>query len=248
MAPLGLERTTFDVADAILRPAAVGHAPVEPRATAHDVVVTCYRYPLARRPSGGLISTVEDLLRFARAHFDDRFAAMREPQIGAVGCDWGLGWRVERAANVRLALHYGGYGGFATLLLVAPERQFALAVLTNSARGHEAIDPIADEVLERVLGVRRERAKPIHVPEAALARLAGTYVQQELEVRVEAAGSRLRLEVASYDVSRGVWDRPPPEEAVPVSERTFAFMDTGELFDFPRDDVVRVGGRLAERT
>lgn len=248
LTPLGLERMTFEVADAILHPAAVGHVPVEPLATQHEVAATCYRYPPVRRPSGGLISTVEDLLAFARAHFDDRFAVMQESQIDAVGCEWGLGWRLERAGDLRLALHYGGYGGFATLLLVAPEREFALAVLTNSARGQEAIDPIADEALDRVLGVRRTRPEPVVLPEDALAELSGTYVQQHVEVRVEPAGSGLRVEIASYDVSRAVWDRQPPVDAVAVSERAFAFPATGELFDFPREGIVRIGGRLAERT
>jgi CubicO group peptidase (beta-lactamase class C family) len=234
--PLGLERTTFDVEDAVLGPVAVGHA-------GGEVVRSCYRFPRVRRPSGGLISTVEDLLTFAGAQFEGRYAALREPVVEGIGCHWGLGWALHRG----LAFHPGGYGGFATLLLLAHDQRFAVAVLTNDLRGKEVTRPVADAALEAVLGIQRPRPKPIEVPAEELAKLAGVYRQEELEVRVTAEERGLVLEVRAFDVSRGVWDEQPPLRAAPLRDLVFRFEGSDELFDFPREGLGRFGGRLTER-
>jgi hypothetical protein len=98
-----------------------------------------------------------------------------------------------------------------------------------------------------VLGIQRPRPKPIEVPAEELARLAGVYRQEELEVRVTAEERGLVVEVRAFDVSRGVWDEQPPLRAVPVGDRTFQFEGSDELFDFPREGLGRFGGRLTER-
>src|SRR5205085_11075987 len=71
-------------------------------------------YPLARRPSGGLWSTVRDLLSFAAHHLGgpgplsaEARAAMCAPRSGALGAGYGLGWWV-REANGRIVLDHEG--------------------------------------------------------------------------------------------------------------------------------------------
>jgi CubicO group peptidase (beta-lactamase class C family) len=249
LAPLALERTTFELEDAILYSPAVGHEPVpHPRAREHAVVRACYRFPRARRPSGGLISSVGDLLTFARAHLGERFAAMREPLIEAVGCSWGLGWRVEQAGGVTAVMHDGGYGGFATRLLLVPERAFALAALTNSKRGVEAIDGVVDAALEHYCGIRRERPAPVSVEDEELARFPGRYRADGLDVEIAVADGELDVRASACDVSRDTWDVYPPARAAPVGPRTFAFHRSRDLLDFPRDGLLRLSGRLAART
>jgi CubicO group peptidase (beta-lactamase class C family) len=249
LAPLGLERTTFELEEALLWPAAVGHEPVgDPRAREQRVVRTSYRFPRVRRPSGGLLSTVGDLLRFADAHSGERFAPMREALVDAIGCSWGLGWRLERVDGVSLALHDGGYAGFVSRLLLAPAHGFAFAALANSVRGDDAIDVIADAALELVCGVKRERPQPVAANRDVLDSVRGRYRQAELDVVVEPRDGELELDISAYDVSRSTWDAFPAERAVPVGDRTFLFPGTRDLFDFPRDGLMRFGGRFAERT
>ena len=74
-------------------------------------------YPRARRPSGGLVSTVADLLRFGRAaarasRRRRRCAIVHGKPVGGV---YGLGLFGERVGGVEVWGHAGSYGGFQTL-------------------------------------------------------------------------------------------------------------------------------------
>ena len=103
-------------------------------------------YPASRFPSGGLWSTVGDLLRFAEYQFDDPFG-LQEPQADALGAEYCLGcWRRELAGG-RIAFdHEGSVAGFQSLLLLVPAERLALAVLTNSWRGSGAIRRIVRDL------------------------------------------------------------------------------------------------------
>ena len=122
--PLGLEATGYDdpgaaAARGHLQEGETGH-----RAVADDV------YPVERRPSGGLWSTVGDLLRFAAHHLggpgplsDQTRAAMREPQSQALGAGYGLGWWVHDAGGRAALDHEGSVAGYQSLLLLVPEER-----------------------------------------------------------------------------------------------------------------------------
>ncbi len=214
-APLGMERTGFD------EPDAVGHT--------EEGELSAERYARARRPSGGVVSTVGDLLRFAEWHFDHR--ETHAEQTAAVSGGWALGWgRTEGTV-----FHPGSWGGYESLLLVRPERRFALAALTNSARGGAAITRIVDAVLERKDPKRTDRG---------LDGLAGTYRRQDAVVRVEPLDGGLRV---TSEEERGrtaaVWGYPIAGGAFHVPDGE----ERGARFDFPRPGFVRFGSRLAER-
>ncbi|MGI8484090.1 MAG: serine hydrolase domain-containing protein, partial [Thermomicrobiales bacterium] len=59
--PLGLERSLFTAEEAIVYPVALGHAPKSLTDSTHELIRS-YACPRARTPSGGVISTVVDLL------------------------------------------------------------------------------------------------------------------------------------------------------------------------------------------
>ncbi|MDX6480103.1 MAG: D-alanyl-D-alanine carboxypeptidase [Gaiellaceae bacterium] len=130
--PLGLRATSFHEPDG----AACGH--VQEGVNGQRPVQSS-PYPASRFPSGGLWSTVEDLLRFAEDQFDDPYG-VQEPQADALGAEYCLGcWRRELDGG-RIAFdHEGSVASFQSLLLIVPEERFALAVLTNSWRGSGAI-------------------------------------------------------------------------------------------------------------
>jgi len=214
--PLGLERTGFDA----------------PGAAGHDVSgsPSAERFARARRPSGGVVSTVGDLLRFAEWHFDHR--ETHERQTAAVGGDWALGW--GRTASA--VYHPGSWGGYESLLLVQPDRRFAIVLLTNSARGGTAITHIVDELLGRKQPARAERS---------LDGLAGTYRRKGQTVRIEPREGGLHAE-ADED-----GEPLPPLWGYPVADGTFNVPHgeaRGFRFDFPRPGFIRFGGRLAARS
>jgi CubicO group peptidase (beta-lactamase class C family) len=128
--PLGLRSTGFETPDG----AALGHQP--------DGVVADTSYPRWRRPGGGLWSTVGDLVTYGLAHCR-RWPEVHEPVAAALGARYALGWWVRPGGILD---HEGSVGGYQSLLLLVPERELVLAVLTNSWRGSAAIRHVLDDL------------------------------------------------------------------------------------------------------
>ena len=90
-------------------------------------------------PGGGLVSTSEDMARFAIALFDDKllkaetFAAMQTPMKTAAGEDVAyFGWSIGDYRGDKLLTHRGSQQGTRTYFLMVPRRRFAVAILTNT--------------------------------------------------------------------------------------------------------------------
>lgn len=237
--PLGLSRTGFGT----------------PEATGHDPEPVADAYPRARRPSGGLVSNVVDLLEFARFHLDEPDTALlREPVVPTPDGSYGFGFALERAGELELWGHTGSYRGFESQLVLELSRRFAFVGLTNSSRGGLALDEILDAALSRVLGASRPRPPTVRVAHAELERLAGRYEQPELELELQRAGGGLRVEVVRIDAATEERTVEAPAHARPIGPRLFEIEDGDRCrtrFDFHPDagtpTFVRFASRLAER-
>ena len=245
--PLNLRRTGFD------RPGggASGHQ-APPGSREHTPLPDAY--PRVRRPSGGLWSTVGDVLAFARHHLrgegplPEAFVRqMQEPQVGAPGGAYGLGWFLREAGGHRVVEHAGSAAGYQSLLLLLPDERFALVALTNSSRGSAAIDGILDR-----LGLGRTSHAAAAPAPGTFASLAGRYRGQLLELEIEPDEEGLVLAVAERDPFSGEVVRYRPVRAQAVSEREFVVVEgewRGDRLDFPRDGLARFGtvaARVAE--
>jgi CubicO group peptidase (beta-lactamase class C family) len=251
LAPLGMTASCFVHDGATPPAAAVGHAPRRPGALEHDPLPG-YRFPRSRVPSGGLVSTVPDLLRFAALQLDSSsphaaaLAALREPVTDAVGLRWGTGWGVDEIAGTAVVAHSGSYGGFQTQLTLVPSRGAAVVVLTNSGRGSALARTVVEWVLAEALGLRRREPVEIAVDTAAY---EGVYRAQNLEVEIRRLGDRLRGAQRST-LATGETVAPPPLVGVAVARNRFLVEDgeaRGAQFDFPGPGRVRLGSRLAVR-
>jgi CubicO group peptidase (beta-lactamase class C family) len=197
-------------------------------------------YPRARRPSGGLVSNVGDLLRFGHWLLTDpATAGMRVPIGRPVRGVYGLGLAGERVGGREVWGHGGSYGGFQSSFLVVPSREAVFVGLTNSAGGRQALRELEDGFFERVLGARRPVCATVTLDAGSLGRFAGGYANpsETFELRAVAGG----LELAGPD---GV------SQARPIGPRTFEVVGephANDRFDFPLDGFARVGGRLSER-
>src|SRR5205823_3801526 len=103
-------------------------------------------YPRARRPSGGLVSNVPDLLRFGR-----RLCAeprLRIVHARAVAGVYGLGLQGQRVDGVEVWGHGGSWGGYQTSLLTVPDRDAVFVGLTNGSRGSKALYDLEDEFFQ----------------------------------------------------------------------------------------------------
>jgi CubicO group peptidase (beta-lactamase class C family) len=271
LAPLGLERTRYLPHEVFSYPHAVGHVDTAP-AGGEVQVARDYWLSRALNAAGGLLSTAEDLLAFARFHLGDgsagdwrvlrpeTLAAMRRPQVRAGGWadSWGLGWDVRtRDGRAVLVGHGGQTNGYVARLTLAPEEDFAFVVLTNSSRGFALYPGVEHRALELYRpGLAPRPRERVRLAPERLARLAGDYRNPDAELRVTLSAGGLRLErrVRGLVAPREIAELPPLELA-PVGEFSFEPLDEAERWstvDFVVDGeagprFVRYAGRLATR-
>jgi len=112
-----------------------------------------------RIPGGGILSTAEDLVRFAVALESGRLLgeaslrAMWTPQktIGGQILHYGFGWVVLGRDEDRQVLHDGSQYGTRSLLMLLPERKIAVALLANMEG--DDVGTMLTDVAVRILDV-----------------------------------------------------------------------------------------------
>ncbi len=267
--PLGLTRSVFTAEEAIVYPVALGHQPKSATDGAHRLIRS-YAYPRARTPSGGVISTVVDLLTFAQWHIDgtggplglsdERRRSMQEPYIRLRDADnesWGIGWTIRYTTDgTKVIGHGGSYGGFQTQLTIVPSRHFAFAILTNSARGSLPNHEIERHVLREELGLALDAPRTQPIATERLETFAGFYRQPLAAYEVDAVGDGLEIVARNFDLTGKPMPVPPPIRFEPIGEHDFIAREgafTGTRADFILDPetnapaYVRIGLRVAER-
>jgi len=247
--PLELESTTFWPWEVMAERFAVGHVGLG------EELQVARPWPVGRsaHAAGGIVSTTSDLLRYARLHLEPppALAPMQERQAAAAEeGEWvGLAWYGEdRFGTLR---HGGGTNGQISLLVLAPARSFAFALLTNHSPG-------GLQVLNAALeATGLAAAEPQPVADVETAEYAGVFETAVARVTLTPLdGGRIRVEDESLggfpnkDSPPG--PQPPPAEAFFYTTERW-YVDAGPLKGtrghFIRGDDgavrwLRVGGRL----
>ena len=240
--PLGLAETGYEEPSGAAR----GHE--QEGETGHRAVPVDV-YPAERRPSGGLWSTVGDLLRFAAHHLggpgplaEEARAAMREPRSRALGAGYGLGWWARDAGGRPALDHEGSVAGYQSLLLLVPEDGLALVVLTNSWRGSGLVRRVVEQL---GLGVTAPS-----VPGGVGSRdvlpkdVAGRYALESAEAVVEASRDGLLVEEADVDPVTRARIAAPRYPVGPLGGGVFGAAGgllMSHRLDFPRAGFARIG-------
>lgn len=257
--PLGLKQTLFYPDDALLtRRFAAGHSRRDGKAQ----VARPWAVGRAANPIGGVVSTVTDLLKYARFQMGDgtgaqgeqiitreSLEAMRVPQTEAGGRGkMGITWFIRQAGELTVIGHGGATHGQQAGFHFIPEKDFALAVLTNSDEG----GIITDHVLRWALEIYFDAAlpSPVATPktDAELQEYAGLYDLPLSAFTLEARDGYL----VHQDIPRGGFPTPqtPAGPAAPAMRLGFYESDRvivldepaqGSLGEFLRD----AGGRLS---
>lgn len=206
--PLGLNATTY-TDRMIMGPTAVGHLADPATGTARPAPL--FRKYYGNAPAGSTLwLDVAALIGFARMHLDEgraadgrqvlsaeSVAAMQASQIDIWGGvpypEWGLGWGIADYDGRRVVSHGGGNIGMASTLWVVPDRDAAVAILTNGSSGHALTFALAAEILEREFDL--VAPVPPTVPRTAVqidpARYVGRYTSPQGDVFVSAEENRL---------------------------------------------------------
>jgi hypothetical protein len=220
-----------------------------------------------------------DLLTYARFHLGDGTSAggkrvltqasldrMRTPQLRKQATDdeMGLGWHLRTVGGVRVAAHGGTLAGHVLLLEIVPERDFAIAILTNATTGWRLIQDVERAALQAYLGAAFGKNQAIShrglvetLPnveplgaQPGLDPYVGTYRRPTNTVQVREQQGRLVAQVLS-GAGNAQPDMPlaffGPDRAV-VTDGP----NRGQSIEFVRDPAgavrwVRVTGRIAVR-
>jgi CubicO group peptidase (beta-lactamase class C family) len=118
--------------------------------------------------AGGILTTVSDLLRYARFHLGNgtteegkqflpaaMFQQMRTPQLRKNSTDdeMGIGWQLRRVIGIGTAAHGGTLAGHCLHLQLVPERNMAFSILTNHADGWRLIQDAERAILKTYEGM-----------------------------------------------------------------------------------------------
>jgi hypothetical protein len=221
------------------------------------------------------------MLTYARFHLGDGTAAngervlkretlemMRTVQAHkqSTDDDIGIAWHLRSVGGVHTASHGGTLAGHILLLEIVPERNFAIAILTNSSVGWRLIQDVEREALKSYLGITYARNQAIAhrglvetlpsveplAKQPDFGPYVGTYARPSNTVVVRADDGRLLVQ------ERPSGNRPPGAE-MPIAffgpDRAVitAGADSGQSIEFVRDAAgrvnwIRVVGRVAVRT
>lgn len=287
--PLGLEHAGTTAGDFIVNRFAAGHTTRNGVPTLQRPFV-----PSSSITAGGVGLDITDLLTYARFHLGDgttngqrvlsraSLELMRTPQLRkqSTDDDMGVGWHLRtmnaelrpeaRSGNptvgpIHTASHGGTLAGHILLLEIVPERNFAIAMLTNSNVGWRLIQDVEREALKSYLGATYAlnqgiahrglvETLPSYEPLARqpdAAPYLGTYARPSNTVVVHADGGKLFVQEHQNSGRLG-FDWPVsffgPDRTVVMDGP-----EKGQTIEFVRDAAgkvnwVRVTGRVAVRT
>jgi CubicO group peptidase (beta-lactamase class C family) len=272
--PLGLEHAGTTAGDFIVNRFAAGHVSRDGRTTLQRPFS-----PSASVTTGGIGLCITDILAYARFHMGDGTAAngervlsakslelMRTPQAHKQGTDddIGLAWHIRRVGPIHTYGHGGTLGGHILLLELVPERDFAIAILTNANTGWRLIQEVEREALESYLGATYApnqaiahrglvetlpTAQPL-AKQPDPAPYLGTYIRPSNSYVVRAAGGKVIVQDRSNNGSSREYPVAfyGPDRVV-VTDGP----DGGQSIEFVRDEDgrvnwIRVVGRVAVRS
>jgi len=161
--PLGLERAGTTAGDFIVNRFAAPHA------NRGDEAPRLMRpfVPSTSVTAGGVGVCLSDLMTYARFHLGDGTAAsgarvlsrasldlMKTPQLRKQSNDddIGIAWHLRQVGAIKTAAHGGTLAGHILLLELVPEKNFAIAILTNSSDGWKLIQDVERAALESYHG------------------------------------------------------------------------------------------------
>jgi lysine 2,3-aminomutase len=257
--PLGMNRSSFFSADVITNRFVVGHDIGQE----DNLSVVCRPWALARsaNPLGGLLSTAREMLRYVRFHLGDgtgpsgerlltpmSMTLMQSALVEAQGgVEAGLPWWIDKVGSARVVWHEGCTHGQLSTLMMVPEREFAIIVLTNSYRGATLLREITECALREYLGLSNPQPVPLDMPEGDLVEYVGRYASAEevIDLRLHDWGLLANVLPKGGFPTR---QSPPPPSPPPIfyefyaKDRVVAVngLNKGERCDFLRDTDGRI--------
>jgi CubicO group peptidase (beta-lactamase class C family) len=234
LTPFGMDRAFFFPWEVMTMRFAVGHRSTPDGAQ----VLRPWPIPRASSAVGAIAANVTQLLRYGERHLnpDPTLAAMQIAQVqaGNAADYMGITWMLRDIGGVRLVQHGGATNGQMAQLTLIPERQFAIALLTNSDHGGILNLELVRWALDAFLDVKA--AKPgFHATNAnALNAYTGTYRAALTHLVVSVKDEYLWVQAIPQG---GFPDRSSPPAPTPPPVRiAFTDVDRVLVLDAPYQD------------
>jgi CubicO group peptidase (beta-lactamase class C family) len=224
--PIGMNGSYYFPEEVMTYLFAVGHSITD------DEVKTARPWGLPRvsHPPGGIISNIPDNLKYARYLMGDgtfqngnrivsheTLELMRSPIVPSSLDVWmGLTWFNHEIDGVRICHHGGTVIGQVSSFAFAPDRQFALAVLSNGNK-RELLTDVTRWVYKAYLGVEEPKPEGREPTASEAQALAGRYesLTTVLELKIDDGSLMLHL-TPKPEALRLMADPPPPPPPMKV--------------------------------
>jgi CubicO group peptidase (beta-lactamase class C family) len=264
--PLGLKMSFFYPSDLLFTHRfVVGHQKVKEEIR----VARPWAIGRAGNGVGGVVSTVRDLLKYARFHMSKgkknvitskSLRAMRVPQADAGPRGrMGITWFIRNVGDLSIYAHGGATNGQQAYFFFIPDNDFALAILTNSDDGGIITAAIFNAALELYFNATSKLPEPIKVPTKALKEFVGRY-----RIGTECFDLKVKGEQLIYHhIPLGGFPTPDTPPGPPMPPMRFSFYAKDRVIgldepykdalgDFIRDEkgrlqFFRIGGRAHKK-
>ena len=271
--PLGMERTFTRADDAIFHRVAMRHLSIpgrDPIPLPGGGWQAGWELTPIDVPAGGLVSCVEDLLRWLCYWLgrpeessgvplsDELRVAMQEEQLAPWNPRDGqaIGWAVRHDPGASIRCHGGLTAGYCSFTLFSPELDLAAAILVNGTSGASVHAKWSQWLVGAVGGAPWTAPEPLE-PQPELERFSGSYWGSFGTVRVSTRDGDLEFDTQRHPTDDGSWQPPPekPSRGRLYAERHVAFSEPAHLkgarleFDPDHDPPqwLRIGGRICVR-
>lgn len=267
--PLGLESSYFEPGDVMTHRFVAGHKVTDGGAR----VARPWALPRSLYPAGGITCDVRDLLRYECFHLGDgrvndetrllsseSMKLMQSPQVTV----WkdesvGISWWIKEIDGVHVLSHSGGTLGQISLLILVPERDFVMAILTNANRGGIVTREMSRWALKQYLELETPDPRPIESSEEELASYAGHYSRPYVDIELGMLGKNLvgqEIPKGSFPTKDSPPEPPPPPMSLALCEKDRLLILDGSAKGLKGDVIrkpdgsigwLRFGGRIHVR-
>lgn len=248
--PLMMHEATFILDKSNTRRVAAGHDAGE---TGQVIPLDNWQLPRSLQPSGGLVCSLHDMMLYARFLLDDKDNKREEMRCGPeirnslYGFQFaasgkadavGLSWMLRYVQGKKIVRHGGVTFGQCSEIMLIPDLDFALVILTNSSNGQDLIDDLVVSLLQTCFGLSSAEPTPISVDRNSLSRYEGFYVGVSNDIVIVAGHDELLVTYHYKPVLKNqkiVPVTPPPMHAYFITENRAIIRENHVVCDFLTD-------------
>ena len=246
--PLGMEHSFFFPHDVMTHRFLVGHNVKSEDEKCETTVLTPWAIPRSANAAGGISCHIKDLFKYARCHLGDGQPLLKSESIKAMHTvrtpinDYlggiGLAWFIRDINGIRTLSHTGGTIGQLSILMLIPEHNMALAMLTNAGNGGVMTAKYAKMVLKTFLDIEEPQPEAIEASNEQLSEYVGIYSRPFMDVELKMETDQLKMCVNLKD-SLGPNVHPPqPPAAVALCGKDQLLVLEGDMKNV-RGDILR---------